>query len=603
METMKPIASDDTPLGNEWVYEIKYDGFRCLLDWSTDTIRLMSRNQKDLTAKFPEIIAFCKENQALIRDLLPVQLDGELTVLNHPYQANFALIQKRGRLSSETSIQKASQSRPATFLAFDLLKQQGKCIRSSHYQDRKGKLRYVLEKTDVVHNFNQPVAFVQAYNNAPELKKTVFDYKAEGIIAKRKKSSYVEGDIHQDWFKIKNWRTVHTVLTSFNPKNDYFTACVYDHDQLIEVGKCKHGLDKETAGTLKQLFVSQAEKQDDIYTLPPAICAAIHTLDLHKGELREPSFSRLLPDAHPQDLTARQLQLDIAMLPDKVEVSHTDKIFWPEFGLTKGDLLVYIREIAPYMLPFLQERVLTIIRSPDGVQQEHFFQKNLPEYAPDFIEQVKTAGKEQPIICNTLDMLLWFANHGAIEYHVPFQKINQTVPAEIVFDLDPPGREKFDLAIQAALLIKQLLDDLMLISFVKTSGSKGLQIHVPITEGSLNYKQTAAFTQAIARTLERAYPHLFTTERFKNKRYGRLYIDYVQHGKDKTLIAPYSPRKTNDATVATPLFWEEVKDGLIPDAFTITNVLERVQTHGCPFSGYFAAGKKQKLDKLLQLVT
>jgi len=178
--------------------------------------------------------------------------------------------------------------------------------------------------------------------------------------------------------------------------------------------------------------------------------------------------------------------------------------------------------------------------------------------------------------------------------------IQSTSPVEIVFDLDPPGRERFDLAIQAALLIKQLLDDLELISFVKTSGNKGLQIHIPIAEGSMTYEETATFTQAIAFTLEQAYPDLFTTERFKNKRNSRLYIDYVQHGKDKTLIAPYSPRKTMDATVATPLFWEEVKEGLTPDQFTIENVVERVQTHGCPFADYFVAGGRQKLDKVLE---
>src|SRR5699024_1719038 len=251
-----------------------------------------------------------------------------------------------------------------------------------------------------------------------------------------------------------------------------------------EVGKCKHGLTQETAGTLKKLFFSKGEKQGETYTLPPAICAAIRTLDFYKNELREPDCSKLLPETSPQEFTIQKLRIDMAMRPKEIELTNTDKFICPSSHLTKGDLLVYLREIAPYMLPFLKARAMTIIRSPDGVTKEHFFQKHLPSHAPSFIEGVPI-DDEQFIVCNHLDALIWFANHGAIEYHVPFQTIQSASPVKIVFDLDPPGRERFDLAIQAALLIKQLLDDLELISFVKTSGNKGLQIHIPIAEGSM----------------------------------------------------------------------------------------------------------------------
>lgn len=599
MSVMKPIASATIPHGAAWVYEVKYDGFRCVLDWDQDRVRLTSKNNKDLTNNFPEVIAFCQKQQGLIRDLLPLQLDGELVFLNNPYQANFALMQKRGRSKSKTSIEKAAQLRPANFLAFDLLQQKGTNYSDKPYHERKAALQGFFEKIKTDKPYHQAVDLIKAYDNADELQEIVFNYKGEGVIAKRKASTYHEGKNHQDWFKIKNWRTIHGFLTEFHPTNDYFTVHVYDGANRIEIGKCKHGLTQETASTLRDLFFSKGEKQGTSYTLPPAICAAIQTLDLHKEALREPAFSELLPEVSPQDCTIEKLQLDIAMLPKKIEPTNIDKVFWPDFDLTKGDLLIYLREIAPYMLPFLKDRALTIIRSPNGVTKEHFFQKHLPSHTPDFIEG-KQIDDEQLIVCNHLDALIWFANHGAVEYHVPFQLIQHTSPVEIVFDLDPPGRERFDLAIQAALLIKQLLDDLELLSFVKTSGNKGLQIYIPIEEGRMSYEETATFTQAIAFTLEQAYPEWFTTERFKNKRNGRLYIDYVQHGKDKTLIAPYSPRKTMDATVSTPLFWEEVKEGLTPDQFTIKNVVARVQTLGCPFADYFRAGERQKLDKVLE---
>ena len=597
MDIMKPIASADIPHGDEWMYEVKYDGFRCILQWGIAEIKLTSRNNKDLTDKFPEIINYCREKQEMMIDFLPLKLDGELVILNNPYQANFPWIQKRGRLKSNNSILQKSEERPATLMVFDLLQHKGENLYSESFQYRKKRLNEVFIKASL----DSRVRLVEAYENPTDLWKTVYDYKGEGMIAKRKTSVYSDGKQHRDWYKIKNWRTIKGFLTYMDMDNGYFTVGVYDGEAIKKIGKCKHGLDEESMNTLKQIFLRKGDRQGNGYTLLPAICALINTLDLYEGELREASYQQLLPTLKPDECTIEQLNLDMAMIPLTIELTNTNKIFWPDKGLTKGDLLTYMREVSPYMLPFLNGKALTVIRAPDGVQGENFFQKNLPSYAPSFIETAEVE-RDQLIVCNTLDTLVWFANHGAIEYHVPFQKIDSKHPNEIVFDLDPPSREKFELAIHAALIIKPLLDELNLISFVKTSGNKGLQIHIPIPEGSMTYKETALFTQAIAWTVEDAYPHLFTTERLKKNRQGRLYIDYVQHGKDKTLIAPYSPRKTIDATVATPLYWKEVKKGLVPDQFTIPHVIERIQMLGCPFEKYFDVGMAQEMEMVLKMV-
>lgn len=592
MKIMKPIDSTEVPHGDEWVYEVKYDGFRCVLVWKEDSVKLFSRKDTDLTANFPEIIAYCREQQSGIADLLPLKLDGELVVLNNPYQANFSLIQKRGRLGSKETIAAAAYDRPASFMAFDLIDQD-----DVHFDKRKSHLAEVLERLDT----DERVRYVSFYNDADALWKQIFEHKGEGIIAKRRNSGYGVGKKHRDWYKVKNWRSITVFLTFYNPDNDYFTSAVFDQGTVHEVGKCKHGLDAEQMETLKKLFLSKGVAEKGGYRLPPAICAELHTLDLHGGEIREPEFVRLLPEESAENCTWNRLQQDIAMLPEEIEPSHTDKVFWPEPAFTKGDLLVYMREIAPYMLPFLHDRRLTVIRCPDGVHDKSFFQKHLPDYAPEFIREINL-DDEKFFTCADLNSLTWFANHGAIEFHVPFQTVGNENPCEIVFDLDPPGREAFPLAIQAAGLLKEMLDDMELISFVKTSGGKGIQVHIPIPEGSLTYDETAVFTQAIAWTIERGYPDSFTTERMKEKRGNKLYIDYVQHGKDKTLIAPYSPRKSADGTIAAPLFWSEVKKGLTPDLFTIENTVERVKAKGCPFSGYWQTGENQKVDKLLQLV-
>lgn len=593
MEVMKPIASAEIPRGVSWMYEVKYDGFRCLLEWDKDRVTLTSKNGKDLTGNFPEIVEYL--HAAGSRVPLPMKLDGELVVLNNPYQGNFSLLQKRGRLKNQETIRQAADARPATFMAFDLLMENGKDYQEKSFEVRKKRLQTVFSRV------GRRLCYVQSFRAPDELQGIVFSHKGEGIIAKRKNSEYQPGKRHQDWYKIKNWRRITGFLTFYDPKNDYFTVNVYEQDEVIEIGKCRHGLEKEAFAALKKMFTENGEKQANGYNLPPAICSAIHTLDLYKSELREPEFARLLPELSPEDCTMEQLRLDMAMLPERVELTNTAKVFWPDAELTKGDLLLYIREVSPFMLPFLRERALTLIRCPDGVEAERFFQKHLPDYAPDFIDSMAD-GEDRLIICNTLEALVWFANHGTTEFHIPFQKASSALPCEIVFDLDPPSRDAFALAVQAANLIKPMLDDLELVSFIKTSGNKGLQIHVPIPEGSMTYEQTAIFTQAIAMTVEQAYPERFTTERMKKKRKGRLYIDYMQHGKDKTIIAPYSPRMTKEGTVAAPLFWEEVTESLRPVEFTLENVVERVAELGCPFVDYFAVGEEQRLGKVLELV-
>lgn len=597
MNYMKPIPAEEIPIGPEWMYEIKYDGFRAMLTIQQGgTVTLITKNKHDFTEKFPEIVRCCSELLEVLRPFLPLKLDGELVVLNHDKQANFALIQKRGRLKNKEKIEKASLERPAAFLAFDLLETGGKSFHDERYSERKAALENIFQ--DVHHPVLQ---YVEAYKNAEEITKAVFAAKGEGIIAKRKESKYIPGKNHRDWFKIKNWRTVDGFLTAYEPKNGYFTVAVYEGKQIRELGSCKHGFDSQTYDTVREVFLQQGEKRQGSYVLPPAICARVQTLDLYEGELREPNFHSILPEAAPEEFTYEKALFDMAMIPEEIEVSNADKIFWPVPKWTKQDLLIYLREIAPYMLPFLQNRLLTVIRCPDGVEGESFFQKHLPDYAPEFLEGIGT-GDEKHIVCNELRPLVWLGNHGAIEYHVPFATVESPYPSEIVFDLDPPGREEFPVAVFAARLLKQLLDHLELTSFVKTSGNKGMQVYIPIPPGSMTYEDTGVFTQGIAWTMEEAHPDLFTTERMKKKRNGKLYIDYVQHGEGKTIIAPYSPRKTKEGTVAAPLFWEEVQENLRPEQFTIRNVVERVKTFGCPFRDYFVVQKKQHLQKVLDFI-
>src|SRR5699024_10824060 len=314
---MQPIASTHLPVGDEWVYEVKYDGFRCVLIWEIDHIQLLSRNNHNLTQQFPEVIRFCQRNQSRVESLLPVILDGELVVLNNAFQANFSWIRKRSRLNKQSSIQQAATTRPSTLLAFDFLKHQGVDIKGINYDDRKALLKaFITQLADnrdsknriaLVNTYTCPksllkafitqlrdnrdsknrIELVNTYTCPKSLQSLIFNHKGEGIITKRKKSAYQTGKRHHDWFKIKNWRTFAGFLTTYHPRNDYFTVAVFNKNTIQEVGTCKHGTDTDAVETLQQFFMTKGTKQGEHYSLPPAICAQIHTLDRYKNELRE----------------------------------------------------------------------------------------------------------------------------------------------------------------------------------------------------------------------------------------------------------------------------------------------------------------------------
>src|SRR5690606_24504210 len=258
----------------------------------------------------------------------------------------------------------------------------------------------------------------------------------------------------------------------------------------------------------------------------------------------------------------------------------------------------YLTQISPFILPFLRNKTLTTIRYPQGIHGQSFYQKKCPDYAPSFIKTQELEGINY-IICNDLSTLLWLGNQLAIEYHIPFQTINSAKPTEIVIDLDPPDHSSFSLAIKAANEIKKVLESFSIVSFPKLSGSKGIQIHIPILKNTFTYNETKLFTSFIANYLVEKFPNHFTIERMKSKRGKRLYIDYVQFAKGKTIICPYSTRGKENATVAAPLYWEEVNENLRKEDYNVQFVLNRVSNNDCPMSNFF----EQKNTSLINIIS
>ena len=291
-----------------------------------------------------------------------------------------------------------------------------------------------------------------------------------------------------------------------------------------------------------------------------------------------------------------------------LKLSNLDKPFWPDEGITKGDLLAYYRDIAPVLVPHLKDRPFTMKRYPDGWNGKFFFQKDAPKHMPDWIPTARfeASTRDKPPQRRLIDFplvndelaLLWMANMGCIDMNTWYSRVDKpSRPDWVLFDLDPSPDVGFPETIQVALLIKQMLDLLELESFPKTSGSEGIHILVPVARRH-TYAQTREFSEIVAGALARAHPGLATTEWTKAKRRGVL-IDSNQNGEGKTIASAYSVRPKPGAPVSTPLRWEEVNESLDPAAFTMEAVRERVASEGDLFEGVLTT--KQSLSAALKL--
>lgn len=600
---MLVTLSFEEPKGQDWMYEVKYDGFRAILEINKNNVDLISRNMNSLIHQFPEIREQVDELSESLEDLLPLTLDGELCLLDNPYKANFGELQTRGRMSNEENINKSADRRACHFLAFDLLSYQGIDYTKKSYIDRKKKLKELftsLHLPETVTISPPLIQYIPSTESYSEIWKKVKQFKGEGVIAKRKPSIWETGKRSSNWVKIKNWQTSSFIVTSYDKQNGYFHVGVVKNDQIASVGLFSHGInDQERTALLEVMKANKVKETEHYITVETGICVDLKYLEVYKEQLRQPMFAGFRFDITWHECTWEKViqQEQIEQVPD-LTLTSLDKMLWPDRGIKKEDYITYLENISSYLLPFLKNRLLTVIRYPHGMYGESFYQKNTPTYAPEFV-QTKVVSGINYTLCNDVQTLLWLGNQLALEFHIPFQTVLTSKPSEIVFDLDPPSRDYFHLAIHAALLLKEICDNLKLIPFVKTSGNKGLQVYIPLPENEFTYDETRIFTSFIATYLTEKRPDLFTTERLKKNRGQRLYVDYIQHAEGKTIIAPYSPRGKNEANVATPLFWDEVKETLNIDQFHIKSTLERIRQKGDPFAEFLTTKDKQPLRPVL----
>jgi len=382
-------------------------------------------------------------------------------------------------------------------------------------------------------------------------------------------------------------------ITYYDKKINDFGVGVIKEGKSINIGTFKTGIQKEEIVALLKIMKQHSVKENnDLLFISPGICVELQFSELVDEKIKNPIFIRFLFETHWQECRYEKLLgIDIA-------ITHPEKLLFPNSSTTKLDYINYLQTISPFLLPFLKNRLLTTIRFPHGLFGESFYQKQCPDYAPDFVDTYLHEDINY-VVCNNLSTLLWLGNQLAFEFHIPFETIHSDgMPSEIVFDLDPPSIEMFYLAIQAAKMIKDILDRLHLISFIKISGNKGIQIYIPLPEKQFTYEEVRLFTEFVATFMVNSEPNLFTIERLKKNRKNRLYIDYIQHSEGKTIVAPYSIRGKSGGCVACPIEWEELTDNLTPKVFTMENVITRIQKAN-PFKNFTLAKNEQPFQQVL----
>jgi len=618
IEPMKSTLVERPPKGDDWLFEVKWDGVRAIAFVENEEVRLQARSGLRCERQYPELAVLhhhIAASQAV--------LDGEIAVLDPKGVSRFHLIQPRIANSDPNTIAHLVRSTPVVYFAFDLLYLDGYDLRGVALGKRLELLAEILTPGPVLR-------ISEAFPGAGEaLLDAARENGLEGIVAKHATSSYESRRSHE-WMKIKINTEQEFVIGGFTePQGDrqYFGALVlgvYDDGKLRWVGNVGTGFDQKMLASLharltpliaKKCPFAERPKPDGgmTWVKPELVCQVKYLNWTPDQRLRAPVFLGLRNDVGPVEVAREQAVPTPLFAPGAKEASlqidgHTlkftnlKKVFYPDEGYTKGDVLNYYDAVAGLILPHLKDRPLSLKRYPNGIKGEYFFQKDSPgSFAPWLrTEAIDSDHKDAAInyvFAQDRASLLYLVNLGCID-HNPWMSRFPALdnPNFVLIDLDPQECP-YDLVVEAALLVKRVLDRIGLAGYPKTTGGDGMHVYIPV-EPIYSYEETRTFAELIARLATREKPEMFTTPRSVSKRQkNRVYFDWVQNAKSKTIAAPYVLRAYPGAPVATPLEWSEVQAGLEPGQFHIANAPRRFAEKGDLFAGVLK--KPQSLDEAL----
>ena len=587
-----------------WIFEIKWDGYRGVAEVGRGNIKLYSRNLLSFNERFPHIV------EELPKIGVEAVLDGEIVVVDETGVSQFQLLQnylrnRQGRL---------------VYYVFDILWLEGHDLTGLPLIRRKEILRRVLPPL----NFIKYSDYVEEHGTALFLQAS--DRRLEGIVAKKGDGPYRPGIRSRDWLKVRSSLRQEMVIGGWTePRGgrQRFGALVlgvFDGDKLVYTGHAGTGLDEKGLAyfmsKMKPLerptspFKETPKTNEPAHWVEPELVVEVKfTGWTEDGLIRHPVILGLREDKRAGDVRLEKpetVQSDTSDPSDKSErqvtiagntlkLTNLNKVFWPEEGYAKADVISYYRDIADFMLPYLKDRPESLNRFPDGIYGESFYQKNInPDLIPGWIQtvRVKSEGEREYInylLCQDEATLVYLANWGCIEFNPWNSRVGSLDnPDYLLIDLDP-GDIGFDAVIKVAQAVKEVMDEAGIEGYPKTSGATGLHVYIPLG-AKYTYEQTREFGRILAHLTCRKVPDIASIERMTAKRPDKVYVDFLQNSRGQTLAAAYCIRPKPGATVSTPLGWEEIRPGLSPSKSNIRTIHKRLERVGDLFKPVLGPG-------------
>jgi bifunctional non-homologous end joining protein LigD len=592
-----------------WLFEIKYDGVRVLAAREGARVALYGRAGQDFTSRYSEVVTALR---AL--PLTRFVLDGEVVALDEAGRPSFQRLQNRMHLTRPADVERERSTVPVSAVFFDALALEGRDLRRLPLLERKACLALAVPARGVIRYGDHVVERGEAFYEAAA------EQRVEGILAKRVDSRYTGGRT-REWLKIKCHRRQEFVIggwTDPQGARGLFGALhlgVYEDGRLVYVAKVGTGFDEATLRRVWERLQPLARPTSPFATGTPTgrrhhwvepslVCEVRFTEWTDEGGVRHPAFLGLRDDKRPEDCRREEdvtagSPADVSDAPPPVSdrvvtLTNPTKIFWPDEGYTKSDLVAYYERMAPWLLPYLRERPLVLARYPDGITGKSFFQKDAPEWAPEWIrrERIHARGVERDIdyfVVDDVESLRYVANTGTIPLHLWASRVGTLErPDWLVLDLDPKGAPFTDV-VKVALALRAILERLELVGYPKTSGATGLHVLLPLG-ARYSYEETRTFARLLATLVVEAVPAISTIVRGIQARGGKVYVDFGQNGPGQTIVAPLSVRPLLGAPVSCPLGWSEVTARLDPGRFTIRTAPARLDRMGDPMAPVLGPG-------------
>ncbi len=594
------------PTGRSWLHEAKYDGYRILARKDGDEVTLYSRSGLDWTVRFPTIASAMRSFPA--RSAL---IDGEAAFVLPTGITDFKSLQEH-----------IDTPHPAIrYYVFDLLSLDGKDWRKKTLVERRARLAKLMAAKSV-SNFLIYADYVEG--SGPEFFAEACAHGLEGIMSKRADSLYRSGR-GRDWLKIKCLKGEELVIGGYSRsevKGKPFSSLLlgtFEGGKLIYSGKVGTGFDSADFDTLARRFtplerttssfeeVPRAERKGAVWLEPKLVAEIAFTERTRDGRLRHPSFKGLREDKDAREVhreRADDEEADMAMTTKSaagktvdptfagIPLSNPAKVYYPDIGLTKLDVARYYEIVAPFMLPYVANRPISLVRCPEGIDGERFFQRHAMKGMSKAIKEIPIPGgesKKKYLYIDDQAGLFGLVQIGVLEIHdwgVKLPKV--TLPDHIVFDLDPDEDLDFSIVKAAAVEVRDFLGELGFTTFLKVTGGKGLHVVAPLTP-KLGWDEVKGFAKAVADALVMARPDRYTANMAKKVRTQKIFVDYLRNQRGGTAICNYSTRARPGATVACPLRWDELKGLKTAAPYNVRTLPTRLKAlKGDPWEGYFS---------------